>query len=383
MAMRIVQRLQDKYSFSHIGAAVTHPEQGNVTMWNGIKIYPTSGFGDQMFLRQVIEREKPDLIWLFTDPRFFTWVWNMEDEIRDKIPIMYYHVWDNLPVPQYNKSWYQSCDFISCISSLTADIVKQYNIPHNINLHGIDKNEYFPLDQETREFNKKLVLGKRYDEDLFVVSWSNRNIKRKNPGDILYGFSKFNEKYPNSILIMHTDPIDNDGTDLFRVHRDLCPKANVFFSHEKKPPQYINMLYNISDVVVNIASNEGFGLTTCEALMAGVPIIVHLTGGLKDQIQGEDGMYTGIGIESSAKCLAGSPPTPYIYDDHVNVDDYILALEKMYLTPKEKRLELGKYCRQVAEKKFSIESMAKGIDEGFDYCFNNFKPRSPWVMRKM
>ena len=30
-------------------------------------------------------------------------------------------------------------------------------------------------------------------------------------------------------------------------------------------------------------SNEGFGLGTCESLMAGTPIIVNVTGGLQDQ----------------------------------------------------------------------------------------------------
>ena len=34
---------------------------------------------------------------------------------------------------------------------------------------------------------------------------------------------------------------------------------------------------------MNMASNEGFGLGTCESLMAGTPIIVNVTGGLQDQ----------------------------------------------------------------------------------------------------
>ena len=41
----------------------------------------------------------------------------------------------------------------------------------------------------------------------------------------------------------------------------------------------MNFLYNIADVTINIASNEGFGLATCESLMSGTPIIVNVTGG--------------------------------------------------------------------------------------------------------
>ena len=43
------------------------------------------------------------------------------------------------------------------------------------------------------------------------------------------------------------------------------------------------ILYNIADVTINMASNEGFGLGTCESLMCGTPISVNVTGGLQDQ----------------------------------------------------------------------------------------------------
>ena len=42
-------------------------------------------------------------------------------------------------------------------------------------------------------------------------------------------------------------------------------------------------LYNIADVTVNMASNEGFGLSGAESLIAGTPIINNVTGGLQDQ----------------------------------------------------------------------------------------------------
>ena len=52
---------------------------------------------------------------------------------------------------------------------------------------------------------------------------------------------------------------------------------------KKLEPNQLNYLYNIADVTINIASNEGFGLGTCESLMAGTSIIVNVTGGLQDQ----------------------------------------------------------------------------------------------------
>ena len=55
----------------------------------------------------------------------------------------------------------------------------------------------------------------------------------------------------------------------------------------------MNMLYNIADVQINLASNEGFGLGSCESLHAGTPIVVNVTGGLQDQcgFKNEKGEY--------------------------------------------------------------------------------------------
>ena len=82
---------------------------------------------------------------------------------------------------------------------------------------------------------------------------------------------------------MHTSPIDQNGTDLPVVVKEVCPNYDVYFSAEKLDDKQLNFLYNIADVQINIASNEGFGLGTAEALMAGTPMIVNVTGGMQDQ----------------------------------------------------------------------------------------------------
>jgi hypothetical protein len=40
------------------------------------------------------------------------------------IPMVYYHVWDNFPVPMYNKVYYDSTDYVVSISRVTEEIVK-------------------------------------------------------------------------------------------------------------------------------------------------------------------------------------------------------------------------------------------------------------------
>ena len=81
-----------------------------------LKIYTTEGYGNSQILNHIIEIEKPDIILHFTDPRYWKWLYIMENDLRKSIPITYYHVWDNEPAPKYNEPYYNSCDAIYCIS---------------------------------------------------------------------------------------------------------------------------------------------------------------------------------------------------------------------------------------------------------------------------
>jgi glycosyltransferase involved in cell wall biosynthesis len=107
-------------------------------------------------------------------------------------------------------------------------------------------------------------------------------------GDIYLAFAEFVrtlpiEKKNKCVLVLHTHPVDNDGTDLYALQKDLFPDVKVLFSDKKYPPQILNYLYNTADVTINLASNEGYGIATAESLMAGTPIIINVTGGLQDQ----------------------------------------------------------------------------------------------------
>ena len=96
----IVIGLADRYDWVQIGGSLKHPEEGKVADLSQliskeaglkkcyVKIYPVTGYGNPDQLREVMEMEKPDAILHFTDPRFWVWLYNMEHEIRTKIPIM-------------------------------------------------------------------------------------------------------------------------------------------------------------------------------------------------------------------------------------------------------------------------------------------------------
>ena len=126
-----------KYDWVQIGGAVKHPEQGKIIDMSSaahtesgvegayLKIYPTSGYGNPNMLREILKLENPDAILHFTDPRFWIWLYNMEHEIRQHIPILYYNIWDDIPDPLYNTNYYRSSDMLMSISKQTYGINKR------------------------------------------------------------------------------------------------------------------------------------------------------------------------------------------------------------------------------------------------------------------
>jgi hypothetical protein len=158
MSKELVLGTLDKYDWIQLGAMPNHPEKGKVIDMNenvrkltgivdaNLKIYTYPTYGDIFFLRSLLESEKPDAILHFTDPHHWQWLYDAEHEIRQQIPIIYYHVWDNIPTPEYNSDYYVSSDAIFCISKLTYGVVyntikeSKYNNEINIITNKNEKN---------------------------------------------------------------------------------------------------------------------------------------------------------------------------------------------------------------------------------------------------
>jgi hypothetical protein len=102
---------------------------------SSVFLYPTDGFGNPQLIKQLIDAEKIDAIMLITDPRYFDWLFRVENEIRKQVPILYLEIWDNSGgcYPLFNKGYYESCDLLMAISKLTYNtnkvILSHYEIP--------------------------------------------------------------------------------------------------------------------------------------------------------------------------------------------------------------------------------------------------------------
>ena len=431
VAKEMVIHTCQHFNWVQIAGAMKHPDKGkkfdlskSTNEQTGLDdssviLYPADGYGDPDLIRQLIRIEKPDAIFIITDPRYFEWLFNIENEIRKTMPIIYLNIWDDYPAPLYNKAFYESCDALLAISKQTKNIneivlgdkakdkVIKY-VPH-----GLDSKYYCPIDKnsETIQNVKKQVFSD--DEVDFVMFFNSRNIRRKQIPDTMMAFRMFldslpQEKADKCRFLLHTEVVHSAGTDL-GVIRELLfeekyPKA-IVFSTQKLSTSDLNLLYNLSDVQILLTSNEGWGLTLTEAMLSGTPIIANVTGGMQDQMRFEDedgnwftptpgipsnhtGKYKKHGewafpVFPTNRSIQGSPQTPYIWDDRCKAEDAADRIKEVYNLGHNERVKLGMKGREWAlsdEAGFTSKKMSNRIIEAIDELFDTWKPREKYEL---
>ena len=370
-----------RYSFVCFGGAIKHQsyEPMRTEEWgDDWIIYPVQGYGSQDHVRSLIRNHKPDLLWFMTDPRFWTWLWAMDNEIRPHMPMVYHHVWDNFPAPMFDRPYYESNDKIVCISKVTHEIVKTVapNVDSVYLPHAVNGEWFKPLGADVRKRIRKDAMG--IEDDKFIFFWNNRNARRKQSGSVIFWFKKFLDRvgHDKATLLMHTDPHDGHGQNLIHIMEHLgLDNGEVYFSTAKMPFDKLAEVYNAVDCTINISDAEGFGLATLESLSCGVPIVVNMTGGLQEQVTDGENWF-GIGLEPSSKAVIGSQDVPYIYEDRISEDDFVDALVKMYEMSPEERAKLGAAGREHVLKNYNFETFnndwIKTIDETKNYNTYNF-----------
>ncbi len=429
IAKEIVLHTSHHFNWVQIAGSIDHPEKGkrldlsqNTNELMGINdssvlLYPAAGYGDSQMLRSIIKLEKPDALFLITDPRYFTYIWSMEQEIRKKIPITYLNIWDDYPAPMYNRPYYEACDLLMGISKQTVNINKLVLKGHEGNRifkyipHGKDITHFFPLmDNDLDLINFKKSVFKNKDPE-FVLYFNSRNIRRKQIPDAMMAFRAFldslpKEKAKDCYMVLKVERITNAGTDLPKVKEylfDESYKDNVIFIDSRLTEQQLNWLYNIADVHILLSSNEGWGLANTESMLAGTPIIANVTGGMQDQMRFIDekgkwftpsadvpsnhrGTYKEHGewafpVYPTSRSIQGSPPTPYIYDDRCTWGDAFERIKECYSLGRKELKRRGLKGREWAlsdEAGFTSTHQAKRVINALDELFDVWEPREKY-----
>lgn len=430
MSRELVLSTIHQYDWVQLAGAINHPEKGKVFDLSQstneikkmkdayVKLYPVDGYGSEQTLFQVISAEKPDAILHFTDPRFWGWLYALEKQIRAAIPLTYLNIWDDVPYPMYNRPYYESCDALFSISKQTMNLNKWVLSPKNCVTiddqgpmngrsllhyvpHGIDNEIFKPLpknDPKLIEFKGKLH-GKR--DVQFTILYNSRNVHRKRTSNIILSYRQFCDNLPpeeaqKCCLILHTEIMQEAGTNLLAVKEALCPDYNILFSPGKLSPEDMNLMYNAADITVNASSNEGFGLSIAESIMSGTPVIATVTGGLQDQLGQTDdngkpvefsadfgtnncGKYKNFGawaypVFPATRMIQGSIPTPYIFDDIAKWEDFGEGFMYWYLMGDAKREACGAKGREwvLGEGGLNSKNMGQQFINGMEYVFQNW-----------
>jgi glycosyltransferase involved in cell wall biosynthesis len=425
----IVLHTAQHFNWVTLGGSIKHPDAGkrldlsqstNETSGltdSSVIVYPVDGYGTQELIRNIINIEKPDAIMLITDPRYFIHIFQIENEIRKNIPITYLNIWDDYPAPLYNKAYYEACDLLMGISRQTVNInrlvlgdkaknkILRY-VPHGLNhelMKPLDKN-----DPELVKFKKSLFGNKEYD---FVLFFNSRNIRRKQIPDTMLAYKLFIDKLSmdqakKCAFVLHTEIVSDHGTDLEAVRELLLEgeQYNVYFSTNRYSTQEMNLLYNCTDAQILLTSNEGWGLSLTEAILAGNPIIANVTGGMQDQMRfSKDGGWIDFDdnfpsnhngtikecgewafpVFPTNRSIVGSPATPYIWDDRCTAEDAAIQIEKAYSLGRKELKRRGLEGREWAlgaEAGFTGEMQGKRVIEAFTTLFNTWKPREKYEL---
>jgi glycosyltransferase involved in cell wall biosynthesis len=443
MSRELVINTCHKYNWFQLGGSIKNPDTGKIIDISqsiqkdfgivdaNVKVMPADGYGTPELVKQIISAEKPHAILHFTDPRFWGWLYSIEREIRQKIPLLYLNIWDDLPYPLWNKPFYESCDGLFAISKQTKNINE--NVLGEGNWCSLDNiktspckrlvsyvphcaNEKFfrPLTtedeiKELHTFKNELLKGKSYD---FILFYNNRNIRRKKTSDCMIAYKYFCDMLPKDqakkcLFLMHTQTRDDAGTDLDAIHKALCKDCNIQITDSIKfDTKKLNMVYNIVDCTINLSDNEGWGLSTTESIMAGTPIIATVTGGLQDQMgfvddDGKDYFFTPefpsnhcckyknhgewvTPIWPKVRSLQGSVPTPYIFADHIDFEDAGKAIKHWYDMGRENRKACGLKGREWGlNGHTSIQNMSEKFIESVEAVLDNWTPRKRFDLYKV
>ena len=428
VAREIVIHTAQHFNWVNVGGSIKHPDAGKrfdlspstneqigITD-SSVIVYPVHEYGGPDLIRQIIQIEKPDAIMLVTDPRYFIWLFMMENEIRKNIPITYLNIWDDYPAPLYNKAFYEACDLLMGISKQTVNINKivlgdkAKNKILRYVPHGLNSNIMSPVTPENterwnqlQEFKKSIFGDKEYD---FVLFFNSRNIRRKQIPDTMLAYKYFIDKLPvekakKCALVLHTELVSDHGTDLLAIQELFLngDQYNVIFTNRIFNTNEMSLLYNSTDAQILLTSNEGWGLSLTEAILCGNPVIANVTGGMQDQMRFEDengdwftpsleipsnhtGRYKKHGkwafpVFPTNRSIQGSPQTPYIWDDRCRPEDAAEQIMNVYNLGNEGRKEAGLAGREWAlnEAGFTMTKQAERVIEAFDTLFENWTPR--------
>jgi glycosyltransferase involved in cell wall biosynthesis len=99
--------------------------------------------------------------------------------------------------------------------------------------------------------------------------------------------------------------------------------------------------------------------------MCGTPVVCSKTGGMQDQVlDPETGEEFGFCIKPAARSLIGSQQTPWVWSDHIKIEDATDAIQAIYDeflkgNDAHKHKWAGERARESMLRRFDLETVCK------------------------
>jgi glycosyltransferase involved in cell wall biosynthesis len=144
--------------------------------------------------------------------------------------------------------------------------------------HGIDTSVFAPPDSRARVRSE---LG--IPEDAFVIAMNaaNKDAVRKSFPEQFLAFSRFSQKHPDALLLVHSLVQCPQALNLMDIVTTLGIKDRVRFSDQygiitgRIQPSNLAAFYGAADVLTATSHAEGFGLPIIEAQACGTPVVTN------------------------------------------------------------------------------------------------------------
>lgn len=214
-------------------------------------------------------RGKGGYVITLTDP------WVLDAGIMSQLPILAWVPIDHEPLIPYTRNWFRGSKAIPIAMAQFGKRVLEDAGYKNVAYvpHGYDEDVFFQDDRvQCRE-----DLG--IPQDAFVVTMvaANKGVpSRKCFSQAITAFSIFKEKHDDAILYMHTQMEDDGGEDLWSMSATLGVRPMVTDQYGLAlgtPSSLVARIMNASDVLLNPAAGEGFGVPLIESQACGTPCI--------------------------------------------------------------------------------------------------------------
>lgn len=219
--------------------------------------------------------------------------------------------------------------------------------------HGIEPDKFYPVDRQ--EARKAWGIP----EDAFVVLSVNTNQFRKRQDLTIRAFSKLLARHPNALLVLHCMGGDGqNGWDLGQLARLYGVSDRVICTHwgmKEITDEQLLLLYNTADVHINTGGGEGWGLTSVESALCGIPQLVPDWSATREIWSGAGGLLPIHDYRFETRQLNTA---------HAIVSTDATAHLLSYLVENEQaRVGMGKLCRERALTLPSWTEVGKQFEE--------------------